>query len=318
MSRILVLGGSGFVGRALVRRLAADGHEVIVPTRRRERAKALILLPTVEVVEADIHDGARLARLMQGSHAVINLVGILQSRRAGGAKMFGPDFERAHVALPRIITAACREAGVRRLIHMSALQARTDGPSEYLRSKGEGEAWVLAQQKDLDVTVFRPSVVFGPEDRFLNLFADLQRFLPVVFLGSPDARFQPVYVEEVAQCFVAALFDRGSYAGTFDLVGPKVYTLRELMRFAGRASGHARPVIGLSRSQSYLQAWSMECLPGHLLSRDNYRSMQVDNVSSSPMPFGIHATALEAVAPDYLRWDSPRARYVSFRLRAGR
>lgn len=318
MSRILVLGGSGFVGRAIVARLAADGHEVIVPTRRRERAKTLILLPTVEVVEADIHDRARLARLMQGCHAIINLVGVLQSRRAGGANLYGPDFERAHVALPRTITAACREAGVRRLVHMSALQARTDGPSEYLRSKGDGEAWVLAQQNDLDVTVFRPSVIFGPEDRFLNLFADLQCILPIIFLGSPDARFQPVYIEDVARVFVAALFDRGSYAGAFDLVGPRAYTLRELMRFAGRASGHARPVIGLSRSQSYLQAWSMEWLPGNLLSRDNYRSMQVDNVSSAAMPFGVQATAMEAVAPGYLRQDSPRARYVSLRLRAGR
>ena len=318
MSRILVLGGSGFIGRAIVRRLAARGDSVVVPTRRRERAKPLILLPTVDVVEADIHHRAALVELMRGCDAVINLVGILQSRRASGSALYGPDFDRVHVQLPQLITAACREAGVRRIVHMSALQARTDGPSEYLRSKGAGEAWVLAQQKDLDVTVFRPSVVFGEEDRFLNLFALLQRFMPVIWLGSPQARFQPVHVEDVARCFVSRLFDASTHAATYDLVGPTVYTLRDLVKLAGRESGHARPVIGLSRPLSYLQAWAMEFVPGKLLSRDNYRSMQIDNVSSATLPFGLRATPLEAVAPGYLGGRTPRGRYGPMREKAGR
>lgn len=318
MSRILVLGGSGFVGRAIVRRLAAQGDSVLVPTRRRERAKPLIVLPTVDVVEANIHHRATLVELMRGCDAVINLVGILQSRRASGTALYGPDFDRAHVQLPQLITAACRESGVRRLVHMSALQARTDGPSEYLRSKGAGEAWVLAQQKDLDVTVFRPSVIFGEEDSFLNLFADLQRFIPILLLGSANARFQPVYVEDVARCFVSALFDSSTHAASYDLVGPRVYTLRELVQLAGRQSGHARPVIGLSRALSYLQAWAMEFVPGKPLSRDNYHSMQLDNISSATLPFGLHATPLEAVAPGYLGGQTPRRRYGPMRARAGR
>jgi uncharacterized protein YbjT (DUF2867 family) len=318
MSRILVLGGSGFVGRAIVRRLAAQGDSVVIPTRRRERAKPLILLPTVDVVEADIHHRPTLVRLLRDCDAVINLVGILQSRRASGSAQYGRDFDRAHVQLPQLLTAACREAGVRRIVHMSALQARTDGPSEYLRSKGTGEAWVLAQQKDLDVTVFRPSVIFGEEDRFLNLFALLQRYMPVIWLGSPQARFQPVYVEDVARCFVSCLFDSATYAASYDLVGPSVYTLRELVKLAGRASGHERPVIGLSRSLSYLQAWAMEFVPGKPLSRDNYHSMQIDNVSSAALPFGLRATPLEAVAPSYLGGHTPRARYGPMRTRAGR
>jgi uncharacterized protein YbjT (DUF2867 family) len=267
------------------------------------------------VVQADIHDPAQLAQLVRGSDAVINLIGVLHSKRGDP---YGPAFARAHVELPRNLLAACREAGVRRIVHMSALKARTDAPSEYLRSKGEGEDLVLAQQKDFDVTVFRPSVVFGPEDSFLNLFATLNRLFPVIFLGCAESRFQPVFVGDVARCIVASLNDRSSFGHAYDLCGPQVYTLRELMKFAGRASGHVRPIFGLSKGHAYVQAWVMELLPGKLMSRDNVYSMRVDSVSDEALPFGVVPTPLAVAAPLYLRGQYARSRYGTFRYRAGR
>ena len=317
----LVVGGSGFVGRHLVAALAARGDRVTVPTRRRERAKHLILLPTVDVIEADVRDSRALAGLAAGRDAVVNLVGILHSRRARpgeeGPNHYGPQFAQAHVELAQSVVAACREAGVSRLLHMSALGAGARAPSEYLRSKGIGEQLVLAAD-DLAATVFRPSVIFGPEDRFLNLFAQLAALLPVLALGSPGARFQPVYVGDVVRAFIAALESREAAGKRYDLCGPREYTLRELLDYVCRITGRRRLIVGLPDSLSYLQAWMMEFLPVALLTRDNYASMQVPSVCDCAFPFGIQPVALEAAAPAWLAPAGPRERYPQLRWRARR
>lgn len=318
---VLVVGGAGFLGRHLVAALAARGIRVLVPTRRRERAKHLTLLPTVEVVEADIFAAGVLERLARGRDAVVNLVGILHGRRGRpderGPNNYGPDFARAHVELPLAIIAACRASGARRLLHVGALGASPTAPSEYLRSKAIGEQAVLAAE-DLDVTAFRPSIVFGPEDRFLNTFAAMLRFLPGLALPCPDARFQPVYVGDVAKALIAALDDGETYGKAYELCGPRVYTLRQLVEYVCEITGRRRIIVGLPDRLSYLQAWIMEWTPGPLMSRDNYLSMQVPNVGSGPFPFGIQPQALEAVAPGYLAPLSPRERYPQLRWRARR
>jgi uncharacterized protein YbjT (DUF2867 family) len=312
---ILLIGGSGFIGTHLAERLVARGLSVRLPSRHRERAKHLLMLPTIEILQADVNDPAQLDRMCAGMDAVINLAGVLHSR---GGDPYGAAFRATHVELPQKIVTACKRAGIKRLLHMSALGAADDAPSEYLRSKADGEAAVLAAKKDLAVTIFRPSVVFGPEDRFLNMFASLQRYVPVVFLACPEAKLQPVYVDDVACAFSDALNNIDSAGRRYDLVGPEVRTLRELMAYAGTESGHARPIIGLPDGLGMLQALSMEILPGKLLSRDNLRSLKADSVSSAPLPFGIRPTPLEAIAPSYLAGATPRVRYMTLRGRAGR
>ena len=306
ITTVAVLGGSGFVGRHVCHALAAAGYRVRVATRDRERAKELlILLPTVEVEGVDVHDAGELAEFMRGAEAAINLVGVLHD----GSGERG--FQAAHVELARKVAAACRDAGVGRLLHMSALGAGPAAPSAYLRSKGEAEQ--IVRDAGLAWTLFRPSIVFGRDDHFLNLFAQLLKVLPVIALGSPNARFQPVFVEDVAAAFVKSLADLGSHGKRYDLCGPRVYTLRELVEFAAAASGQRRPVIGLNDPLSWLQALAMECMPVKLLTRDNYLSMKVDSVCDCPFPFGIAPTALEAAAPAWLGPVTPRARYQQYR-----
>ncbi len=296
---ILVIGGSGFIGSHITAALSAAGKRVIVPTRRLARARHLWVLPTVQVVEADVFNPQALDRLLSQADAVINLVGVLHS---GAGTPWGPAFERAHVELPRRLVAACERQAVTRCLHMCALGADSHGPSMYQRSKAAGER-IMLDAADLKVTSFRPSVVFGPEDNFLNMFAKLQSLLPVLALGGVRAKFQPVYVGDVAKAFVTALDDPETIGKVYELTGPRVYSMKELLHLAGVYSGHPRPVIGLPDSLARLQAFFLEHVPGGpLMSRDNLDSMKSDNVASGlyPVPAGWQPTPLEAVAPEYL------------------
>lgn len=315
IKKVLLLGGSGFIGASIAEQLVRRGIRVTVPTRRAERAKQLRVLPCVEIIEANVHDADRLAELVCGHDAVINLVGILHG-----------DFEREHVALPRMIAGACISTGTARLIQMSALNASITGPSAYLQSRYRGESAVLeaaASHPSLKVSIFRPSVVFGEMDRFMNMFAGLVKFSPFVPLGSPDARFQPVWVEDVARAVVCSLSMRETFGRTYPLVGPNIYTLRELLQIVMKLTGQRRPILGLGSGLSALQAAVFEHLPGKLITRDNVRSMSVPSISESPFPaiFGA-AHSLEAIVPGYLQHNARdiagRPRYDRLRHRAGR
>lgn len=289
MKKALLIGGTGFLGSALACRLTRADFSLILPTRRRERAKHLTILPTTEVVEADVHDPAVLTRLMRGQDLVVNLVGILKG-----------DFQRAHVELPGKIAQAAKDAGVPRLIHISALTAASDAPSLYLRSKAAGEA--ALRDAYPQATIFQPSVIFGRGDSFLTLFARLLALTPVVPLACAEARFQPVWVEDVVSAIIRSLEHPESQGQTYPLCGPRVYTLRELVSYVGWLTGHPRPILGLPLPLAFLQAFVMEWLPNGPMTRDNVRSMQVPNVcpAGCTLPFGLAPTALEAVAPGYL------------------
>lgn len=296
-ARLVVLGGSGFVGRALADRLAArqPGLRMVVPTRRAAHATPLRPLPTVDVIETDIHDPARLRRLLAGADAVVHLVAILHGSAA--------EFERVHVELPRRLAAACRDAGVRRLVHVSALGVSATAPSNYLRSKAAGEA--VLREAGLDLSVLRPSVIFGAEDRFIRLFAQLQAAAPVLPLAGSTARFQPVWVGDVAAAIEACLVQPATIGQVIECAGPRVTTLSELVRLAGRWSGHERMQIALPDTLARVQAWVLEHAPGPtLMSRDNLASMQVPNVASGQLPglaaLGIEPTPIEAVMPAVL------------------
>lgn len=315
--RVLVLGGSGFVGRHVCEQLTRLGWQITVPTRRAVNAANVQSLPGLTVIEASVHEEADLARLMPGHDAVVNLVAVLHGDEER--------FEQVHVQLPGKIASAMKKAGVQRLVHVSALGADPQGPSMYQRSKARGET--VLHNAGLQLTILRPSVIFGAEDKFLNLFADLQAVAPFMPLAGSGTRFQPVWVADVARAVAVCLQKPDTIGQTYELCGPDVLTLGELVKKAGQWAGvnhgRGRPVVGLPMWVGWLQAAAMEMAPGEpLMSRDNLASMKVDNVATGQLPglaaLGIQAASAAGVAPGYLGHRGPRSRLNTWRERAGR
>jgi uncharacterized protein YbjT (DUF2867 family) len=299
MKRICILGGSGFVGQSLCRLLAGNNWLVRVPTRRLVGTHdPLRILDGVEIVQCDIHDPATLETLFTGCDVVINLVGILNEKGSDGS-----GFRHTHVELTRKVIHACQNHGISRLLHMSALHADAEhGPSYYLRSKGEAEQLIIeAEQLDLHTTRFCPSVIFGPGDSFFNRFASLLHYAPVFPLACPEARFAPVYVEDVARAFMLSINDESTFGQAFNLCGPHTYTLKELVSYTAHCCGYRRLIIGLNDSASALQARMLGLLPGKPMSYDNYLSLTVDSVCDEGFParFGT-PVPIEEVVPEYL------------------
>ncbi len=315
--RVLVLGGSGFVGRQVCEQLARLGWHITVPTRRAVNAARVQSLPGLTVIEANVHHEADLARLMPGHDAVVNLVAVLHGSEER--------FESVHVDLPGKIASAMKKAGVQRLVQISALGADPQGPSIYQRSKARGET--VLHNAGLQLTVLRPSVIFGAEDKFLNLFADLQAVAPFMPLAGSGTRFAPVWVGDVARAVVVCLQKPDTVGQTYELCGPDVMTLGELVQRAGQWAGvnegRGRPVIGLPMWVGWLQAAAMELAPGEpLMSRDNLASMKVDNIATGQLPglpaLGISAASAAGVAPTYLGHRGPRSKLNRWRASAGR
>ncbi len=306
---VCVLGGCGFVGSHLLARLSAAGKRVTVLSRHPQRHRELLVLPGLRLERADIHDRDQLAAHFAATDAVINLVGILNESGHDGE-----GFRRAHVELAQKVVDACRQQGVARLLHMSALHADESGPSHYLRTKGEAENHVHnVAGSELAVTSFRPSVIFGPGDSFFNRFAGLLKYAPAMPLACADAKFQPVYVGDVADAFVNALENPQSVDQRIDLCGPEVFTLRQIVEYTAEVLGIRRLIVPLPDRLARMQAAVMEYVPGKPFSRDNYQSLQVDSVCGD----GCEAcpTGVRAVVPGYLGSEGGQARLQGLRQR---
>lgn len=317
--KICILGGTGFVGTQLANRLTRERYALKVLTRRRERHRHLLVLPTLDLVEADVHDPQVLTDELAGCDAVVNLVGILNERGNDGS-----GFRRAHVELAAKVVDACKANRISRLLHMSALNADAkNGPSHYLRTKGEAEDLVhSAASEDFQVTSFRPSVIFGPGDSFFNRFASLLKMAPVCFpLACPNSRFAPVYVEDVAEAMARSVQEPATYGQRYELCGPSSYTLEELVHYTAGVCGLRRWILPLGEGLSRRQARLLEWAPGKPFSRDNYASLQIDSVchgKNGLAAFGIKPVALEAVVPRYLGDGDENRRYQAFRSHAHR
>jgi len=294
-----LVGATGFVGHHLACELARRGYRMRVLARRRERHRELLVYPTLELVETDVHQVSDLSARLAGCDAVINLAGILNETRHPNES-----FQSVHVELPRKVAEACASNRITRLLHMSALNASPEAPSAYLRSKGEGERVVeRAAHEGLQLTIFRPSVIFGRDDGFFNRFAALLRLSPLFFpLACPGARFAPVCVDDVVAAFAGSLADKKTFGKRYELCGPRVYTLAELVQYTARVIGVHRRIIPLGEGLSRLQARILERVPGKPFSLDNFLSMQVDSVCAENglAALGITPASVEGRVPLYL------------------
>lgn len=316
--KIYIQGGSGFVGSHLTRRLASDGHEISIGTRYAKSAQHLSVVPGVRIVQCDPCDDAQLAKVLAGQHVVINLVGILNERGFGGR-----GFQRAHVDLVAQLIKGAEAADCRRFVQMSSLNAGK-GDSHYLRSRGQAESLVAAaaERGRLETTLFRPSTIFGPDDSFLNRFADLLKISPVLPLARPGARFQPVYVGDVVEAFARSLGRADSNGRIYELGGAEQWALKDLVVWLAGQLGRRRLIIGLPDVAGRLQGAVFDFVPGKPFSSDNFKSLLIDSVCSGDMPgfeaLGIEPWGMADLAPTWLGDKTRQKRYQSYRRQARR
>lgn len=312
ISRVCILGGTGFIGRHLVPKLAAQGIQTVILTRHPQRHRHLGVNPGCRVAEANVFEKNDLLKHFEGCDAVINLIGILNEKRKN-------DFRTVHVELVDKISNAARQTRVKRLLHMSALHANAaSGNSLYLRTKGEGENRAHTGGKpDIAVTSFRPSVIFGHDDSFINRFAGLLNLPGPLPLACPDSKFAPVFVDDVCEAMLNSLNDAQTFGQRYDLCGPETYSLKEIVRYIANQLGKKKLIVPLTDNLSKLQASILEKLPGKLFTMDNYLSLQTESVcndsSAGFEALGINASHMDSVVPVYLKSLSEKERYQDLR-----
>jgi len=315
IKNISILGGTGFLGQSLAARLTKLGYQVTIPTRKRESFRELLVLPNLKLVQTNTHDANEVSQAVTGSDAVINLVGILNETRSATQK-----FKAAHVDFTQTLIDICETQNIQRYIQVSALKAEADtSPSEYLRTKGEAET--LVQKSNLQTTVFRPSVIFGENDSFVNKFAGLLKIPnPFFFLPVPNARFAPVHVNDVVEGIVRSIDDPSTYQQRYSCCGPKIYSMRELIQLIAKTMGVKRIVVGLNPFLSKFAASFLGMMPGKPFTKDNYQSLQINNIceSNGLEKLGITPVSIESVIPAYLQERDTNFSFDEYRRTAGR
>ena len=309
--RIVLLGATGFVGRHLLPELSRSGHECVVLCRNTSRSRELGLVPGAELRQTPALTADNLAAALTGADAVINLVGILNEPGRNGK-----GFDKVHVGTVASLVEACRTSGVRRVIQVSALNAGK-GKSHYLVSKGKAED-LLRQADFIDATIVQPSVIFGEGDDFFTRFAGLLQILPVLPLACPDSRLQPVWVVDVVKAIGEILQDPRTVGRNLEMAGPQAYSLRELVKLTADILGQKGRIVGLPDAVSRLQAGLMDFVPGKPFSSDNYKSLQLDNVShNNALPeLGITPASIKAIVPGYLPGTRHQRRLDHWRRKA--
>ncbi len=315
IKKISILGGTGFLGQTLAARLIKDGYQVCIPTRQRESFRELLVLPGLQLLQTNTHEPQALLQALQGSDAVINLVGILNETRAATQK-----FRTAHVDFTQKLLDACETLNIQRYIQVSALKAEAEtSPSEYLRTKGEAEA--LVQKSSLNTTVFRPSVIFGAKDSFVNKFSALLKIPnPIFLLPVPNARFAPVYVDDVVEGIVLSIDNPDTYKKRYSCCGPKIYSMRELIQLIAETMGVKRKIIGLNPFLSKLVASILGIMPGKPFTKDNYQSLQINNIceNNGLEKLGVKPVSIESIIPSYLQARDINLSFDEYRRTAGR
>ena len=291
---ITILGGTGFVGLSLLSHLAKTKYNVTVITRNRESNKKILVYPNVKLVEANVHNIKELTNHTKQTDILINLIGILNERGHSGK-----GFRKAHSDLARVILGACKSNNIKRLLHMSALNADSKGSSHYLRTKGEAESYLMTYGKRFaNITVYRPSVIFGKNDSFILRFSNLLNYVPFLFpLACHGAKFAPIYVDELSEFIINSIENTKSFNKGYNLCGPKVYTLKEILELIIKTKKIKTKIIPLSDNFSKLQAMSMEFIPGKPFSIDNYNSCKIDSICKSDF---IFYSDLETIIPTYI------------------
>ena len=309
---IAIFGASGFLGSSLVLALSQSNHNLKLFSRNKEKIKLWTVNPHVQIFNLDLNNLAQIKKDLKKTDVVINLLGILhQSKKES--------FDNIHHIWPSHLAKVMKDLGIKRLLHVSALGASIKAPSLYLKSKALGESELL-KQKNLDITILRPSIIFGAKDNFINMFKILVKWLPVIALLSPNSKFQPIFIEDVSKILIKTLFDKKTYGKMYDLGGPDVYSLKDIIRLIIRSEKLTRIIIPLNKSLSYLFAFIMEMMPIKILTRDNWRSMEVDNVVNAQrgIPYRYSFERLEHYLSNKKNRSPVRSKYGFYRTKSGR